>query len=343
MIQKTVTEWQAGRPGKDDPFSYHRSGKWYGYGITSQFERPLTVRKLMSMIAYGTSHQRGIAPNWWVLSREMAAEMCADSGCVLLGQVPGSHIMGQIEDGTLKVCGVPIVLEKEPLALAQQMAKNVPRWYDNPFMKLLTKNADEAKKTTHAATREDIVRGYELVCGIDHAAGRDEAVVSGLHPLPEYVHIDTHWVQEIETGKKYVWEWCVSKWFAPGVATLLAPGCVDVRGYRYLGPCHYQAQAVGPAMLRDKDIEILRLKQENERLRSVAEVALKAANPLYKVAIPNATEAYASIPVIRMASTGFGTPDLAAPPTEVVPTPKPPIPLRALSNDRQPIGLRGWK
>lgn len=232
-----VSYWQTPWTGKNDPFSYHRSGKWFGYGITSQFERPLTVHKLVSMIAYGTSSQGGRAPDFWVLSREMADELANDSLWVVRGLMPGRGIINDVEAGTLKICGVPIVLEKD--------------------------------------TRVEFV-----------------------------------------------------------------PDRLDIE---------FQKMA---ARLHDKDIEILRLKQENERLRCVAEVALKAANPVYKVDIPPMKTTMSDPDVMKDWRTpvglcripgGFGDPDPAPPSDTIAPTPKSPLPLRALSNDRQPIGLRGWK
>lgn len=262
-FDQPTSSWQKPWAGHYDPMSFHPAGSWYGRGVTPDVARPLTVSGLVSMIMRGQSKMGGTSPSRWELTRELASELANDPSWVVQGPMPGIGIMDDVGAGTLKVCGVPIVLEKT----TQEMLSEITRKAFKP--------------------------------------GRGEFVAAG---------------QDIELQKM-------------------------------------------TARLHDKDVEILRLKRENERLRSVAGVALKAANPLCKVNVPplRSTPSDPGITMVEAARSfftehyaalakaptgcpqGFGAPDPASVPAVAVQPPKPPIPMRALSNDRQPIGLYGWK
>lgn len=162
------------------------NGAWYGRGLTSRVDRPLTIHKMASMIVYGQS-VGGIAPSRWELSRELAEELAADAVTQwFMSGLSPSDVMKQIADGTLKICDVPIVLEKVMQAVTPGM------WCDEDvdrleaelrsknlqILRLVKENerlrgvaevalkaANPLYKVDAAPTKDDIIRGYELVCG----------------------------------------------------------------------------------------------------------------------------------------------------------------------------------
>lgn len=101
------------------------STSWHGYGVQAA-DRPLTVGKMDSLIYRFVVDHGGIAPEYWILDRDEAAEL-ADSLAGFGGmrgpdgQVVAStaiEILAGFERGSGRIAGIPIRVDVTPLVAA---------------------------------------------------------------------------------------------------------------------------------------------------------------------------------------------------------------------------------